>query len=392
MEEEDVHHPPQIGPYKFFGVVGTGAFSVVKLVKNLDKSMFYACKIVPKSRLSSHSLLARFEEEIRVNQQLHHPGIVEFADILIDNENFYVVMEFCPNGELFQFIVDRGSLTEEEARPLLRQILETIEFVHSMGVSHRDLKPENLLIGSDGKIKISDFGLSTFLSKEGLVNTPCGSPCYASPECISGMPYSGVTTDVWSIGVILYAMLTGQLPWTKKNQAQLFKQIRTGDFVIPDFLEDDAADMVRGLMTVDSRKRFTIKEALTHPFLTKTPIQFNLTNFAPRWVSLRTIDKFFNRDVNDFEYSLDKDANASCTTFDIKRIQAIITRNLTLPPILPLEEKKPKTKKSQQRNPVTVSTTKLNDRISRISTPSKRVTKRTVTRTGTRPVIPHITK
>ena len=224
-----VVEPKKIGPYILRGTVGDGAFSVVKLVCHEQTHQYYACKIVPRSRIATESLQARFEAEIRINQQLHHPGIVHLFDMLKDENNYYIIMEFCPNGELFQYIVDRNHLSEEEAKPFVRQILETLDYIHKQGISHRDMKPENLLMDQTGRVKFSDFGLSRFIPSNGLVDTPCGSPCYASPECISGRPYNGKTTDVWSFGVILYAMLTGQLPWTKRNQQQLFAQIKRGE-------------------------------------------------------------------------------------------------------------------------------------------------------------------
>lgn len=290
-----VVEPNQIGPYKFHGTVGDGAFSVVKLVKNINTGDFFACKIVPRSRINTKNLEERFEAEIRISQQMHHSGIVELYDLLKDNFNFYVIMEFCPNGELFQFIVDQGGIPEEEAKPFLREILEALNYVHQKGISHRDLKPENLLLDADGHIKLSDFGLSRYISKDGLVDTPCGSPCYASPECLSGQRYDGITTDVWSIGVIFYAMLTGQLPWTKRNQTQLFKQIRSGDYKVPKGLSEEATDLIKRMMDINYKTRITIPEIFEHPFL--SGIVSSIEKKLPSYhVSLRKVDQFFNTD------------------------------------------------------------------------------------------------
>lgn len=292
-DELQVFAPKKIGKYNFQGTIGEGAFSVVKLVQHSESREYFACKVVPKSRIQTTHLHARFEAEIRINQQLHHPGIVEMYDLLSDDLNYYIIMEFCPNGELFQYIIDKQHLSESEAQPIFRQILETLEYIHSMGISHRDMKPENLLIDKVGHIKISDFGLSRFLDTNGLVDTPCGSPCYASPECISGKSYDGITTDVWSSGVILYAMLTGQLPWTKRNQTQLFQQIKRGEFSIPSFLSPECTDFIQKLMTVDCKKRITIPQAYEHPWLRKTqPILPNMPYPSSR-VSLRMVDVFF---------------------------------------------------------------------------------------------------
>ena len=323
-----VKAPHKIGGYTLRGTVGDGAFSVVKLAYNDELGQYFACKIVPKSRLSSHNLEQRFELEIRINQQMHHSGIVGLIDILKDELNYYVIMEFCPNGELFQYIVDRGKLSEEDAKPKIMQILQTLQYIHSMNVTHRDLKPENILIDQYGQLKISDFGLSRFLDASGLANTPCGSPCYASPECISGHPYDGRTTDVWSCGVILYAMVTGQLPWTKRNQTQLFEQIRKGEYTIPDHVSLQCASFIRGLMTVDKDKRLTIEQALAHPWLAAVPTFIFQKSSQQSCVSLKKVDEFFNKDQpsdGDVETKLVRTNSQDMKTFDksLKQIKKI---------------------------------------------------------------------
>ncbi|OHT10980.1 CAMK family protein kinase [Tritrichomonas foetus] len=300
-EEEEVEMnivcPKSIGQYKIHGTIGYGAFSQVKLCQHMETRQYYACKIVPRSRLNTQHLETRFEIEIRINQQLHHPGIVQMIDLFMDEDNYYVIMEFCPNGDLFQYVVDRGRLNEVEAKPIFRQILETIQYLHQMGVSHRDMKPENILIDRYGRIKISDFGLSRFLGKNNLVDTPCGSPCYASPECISGRSYNGLTTDIWSCGVILFAMVTGQLPWTKRNQNQLFQQIKRGEYTIPGFISREGRNMIKSLMTVNIEQRYTVDEALNDPWLNGIPQQLNSHDIVG-YVSMRQVDQYFNREIS----------------------------------------------------------------------------------------------
>jgi 5'-AMP-activated protein kinase catalytic alpha subunit len=333
MENIKVIEPAQIGPYKLRGTVGDGAFSVVKLVKHVETNQYFACKIVPKARLNTAHLVERFEIEIRIAQQMHHPGVVQLHDLLKDENNYYVIMEFCPNGELFQFIVDRNRLSEFEAKPILRQMLEGLEYIHSKGVSHRDLKPENLLIDSMGRIKISDFGLSRFIDKNGLVKTPCGSPCYASPECISGRAYNGKTTDVWSLGVILYAMLTGQLPWTKRNQAQLFKQIKTGDYTIPEELSADATSIIMGMMTVDPEKRLTISQCLEHPFLANINEQYQVPFSINHHINIRKVDIFFDNEVSMPEFDNIECDDTSSPNFTLTKTSKMITAS-NLPRII----------------------------------------------------------
>jgi serine/threonine protein kinase len=165
-----------------------------------------------------------------------------------------------------------------------------------MGVTHRDLKPENLLLTQFGHVKISDFGLSRFLGSHGLVSTPCGSPCYASPECLTGLPYDGRTNDCWSVGVILYAMVTGELPWTKRNQQQLFEQIRRGEYTIPTELSQPCRNLIRGLLTVSPALRLTAESALRHPFFRGARANGFGYETGPGIVSLSRVDRFFRAD------------------------------------------------------------------------------------------------
>ena len=210
-------------------------------------------------------------------------------------------MEFCQGGELFQYIVDKGKLTEDEAKPILDQILEGIKYIHKMGVVHRDIKPENILIDQNGNVKLSDFGLSKYVSlKSNLVKTPCGSPCYASPECLSGLPYNGYISDMWSVGVLLYACVCGQLPWTKRSQAELFAQVKSGSYEIPSSLSLECQDLIMRLMDTDTNTRITPEEALKHEWfdslLPQTRIQPKVN--VPD-LSLKKIDNFFTK----YEYS-----------------------------------------------------------------------------------------
>jgi serine/threonine protein kinase len=293
----DQYGPSEIGPYLLHEVIGEGAFAVVRLATRAGQSGGLACKIVPRLRLQTSNLDARFELEIRVIQQLHHPGVVQLVDLLSDDRNYYVMLELCEGGELFQHVVSRGHLSEADARPFVRQILEALAFVHARGVCHRDLKPENLLLDLSRRVKISDFGLSRFVRADGLVDTPCGSPCYVSPECISGKPYDGCKSDLWSVGVIAYALLTGQLPWTKRNQQQLFEQIRKADFVLPAYLSDPCRAVIQGFMTVDCSRRLTIESALRHPWLAGDAPAPPRPD-ACAHVSLKRIDLEFGREVS----------------------------------------------------------------------------------------------
>ncbi|OHT03851.1 Calcium/calmodulin-dependent protein kinase type 1 [Tritrichomonas foetus] len=291
-----------IGHYQFKGDLGTGAFSTVKLALDHSKKRLVACKVIEKKAISTPSLKAKFESEIRILQQLSHPNIVQLYDLLKDDDRIYIIMEFCSGGELFEHILEREHLTEAEAKPMIKEILSGLKFVHSFGIAHRDLKPENLLFGDDGEIKISDFGFSRFVDQNGLAQTPCGSPCYAAPEVISGRPYDARKSDIWSTGVVAYAMLTGKLPWTQRNQNALFDQIRKGNFVIPNFLSPLCQDFLATLMEVSDKKRPSAEDALNHPWIANAPCygQDNrqMRRSSHACISLQQVDKFFEDNKN----------------------------------------------------------------------------------------------
>lgn len=289
--------PPKIGPYEFKGEIGTGAFSCVKLVQNMDTNDFFACKVISKEKLSTPKRMERFEDEIRIQQQLRHPNVVRIYDLLKDTQNYYIIMEFCQGGELFQYIVDKGKLTEDETKPILDQVLEAVKYIHKMGVVHRDIKPENILIDQNGKVKLSDFGLSKFVSmKSNLVKTPCGSPCYASPECLSGLPYNGYISDMWSVGVLFYACVCGQLPWTKRSQAELYAQVKAGKYEVPQTLTPECQDLITKLMDTDTNTRITPDDALKHEWFDSLLPQVRLDRevHMPD-LSIRKIDDFFQK-------------------------------------------------------------------------------------------------
>ncbi|OHS94605.1 CAMK family protein kinase [Tritrichomonas foetus] len=287
------------GVYKICGVIGCGSFSVVKLVSHIKTGEKFACKIVPISNVQLGNQTSHFETEIRIVQQLHHPGVVQLYDLIKDDRFYYIIMELCQMGELYQYIIENNRLSELEAKFFLKQIFEALQYVHNLGIVHRDLKPENLFFNEYGKIKIGDFGLSRFVNSQGLADTPCGSICYASPECICGSTYDGRKSDMWSLGVIAYAMLTGELPWTKKNQTQLFEQIKKADFLIPSYISDGPRDLINKMLDPDPERRLSVDMCLQHPWIKSAPSNRPCGNGSSSkglWISIKQVDKFFGRD------------------------------------------------------------------------------------------------
>ncbi|XP_013117053.1 calcium/calmodulin-dependent protein kinase type 1 [Stomoxys calcitrans] len=276
--------------YNLHGLLGTGAFSEVRLAESKDNpGQHFAVKIIDKKALKGKEesleneirVLRRFSAnhhnndtaaESRTGERLTHPNIVQLYETYEDKSKIYLVMELVTGGELFDRIVEKGSYTEKDASDLIRQILEAVDYMHEQGVVHRDLKPENLLFYSpddDSKIMISDFGLSK-MEDSGIMATACGTPGYVAPEVLAQRPY-GKAVDIWSIGVISYILLCGYPPFYDENDANLFAQILKGEFEFDspywDDISDSAKDFIRHLMCVSVEKRFTCKQALAHPWI-----------------------------------------------------------------------------------------------------------------------------
>jgi len=177
-------------------------------------------------------------------------------------------MEYAPHGDFFDFISKNGqSFDDKLIRTFFRQLIDGIEYLHKASVAHLDLKPENLLLDYNKNIKIVDFGLSNTYNENELLKTACGSPCYAAPEMIGGKKYNGLQVDIWSCGVILFAIVCGYLPFEDPNTAVLYKKILSGDYTIPSFVSEEAKDLISKLLKTDVAERYSAEEALDHPWL-----------------------------------------------------------------------------------------------------------------------------
>ena len=175
-------------------------------------------------------------------------------------------MEYASGGELFDYIVANTRLKEEEASKYFQQINAGVEYIHQLNIVHRDLKPENLLLDHNKNIKIVDFGLSNSYSQGELLKTACGSPCYAAPEMIAGKKYLGANVDIWSSGVIMFALICGFLPFEDPDTSKLYKKILSGEFKIPSFVSKDAADLMQKILNTDPEKRYKITDIRKHPW------------------------------------------------------------------------------------------------------------------------------
>ena len=175
-------------------------------------------------------------------------------------------MEYAPRGELFDYIVEKQRLTETEACRFYQQIISGVRYIHSLDIVHRDLKPENLLLDHDNNIKIVDFGLSNSFEEGETLKTACGSPCYAAPEMIAGKKYDGKGVDIWSCGIILFALVCGYLPFEDPDTTELYKKILIGKYKVPNYIGKEAKDLITKVLVSEPEKRFSLEDIQKHPW------------------------------------------------------------------------------------------------------------------------------
>ncbi|KAJ8930208.1 hypothetical protein NQ314_017016 [Rhamnusium bicolor] len=224
------------GLYEVERTIGCGGFAKVKLATHIATGEKVAIKIMDKGALGDD--LPRVKLELKALQTLSHEHICKLYQVIETETIFFIIMEYCSGGELFDHIVEKNRLSESESRMFFRQIVSAVAYLHSLGYAHRDLKPvsylKNVLLDKFQNLKLIDFGLCARPSggMESPLYTSCGSPTYAAPELVLGMQYLGPEVDVWAMGVLLYALLAGSLPFDDHNIDSLYKKILVRGFKI----------------------------------------------------------------------------------------------------------------------------------------------------------------
>jgi MAP/microtubule affinity-regulating kinase len=267
MSEEDKKKPKTIGDYRIGKVLGTGSYGYVRLGVNIITGEQFAIKTLK----DAHNKKG-IQREIAILRLLDHPNIVKLHDVVEDVKTgtFYLVLELAGGGELFDYIVARGRLREKEARKFFRQIISGVEYCHSSLVIHRDLKPENLLLDVDGNIKINDFGFSNIMVPGERFSTFCGSVSYVAPEIIKNIKYVGPEIDIWSMGVILYTLVCGRLPWPETTDGSpAITNIIDGDYdVVPlTGLSEACRDLIKIILVPSPSERATLAQIRMHPWV-----------------------------------------------------------------------------------------------------------------------------
>jgi len=306
--------------------LGSGTYSIVRegipITNNEISASFsnigttaresYAIKIVPKMSLSREDKIG-LKSEVEILHSLKHRNIIQLYAVYRETKFYYLVMEHMKGGELFQRIVEKKRYSEIDAVRICRNLISTIAFIHGNKIAHRDLKPENLLLISrrdDVSVKIADFGFAKRVTSSACLTTRCGSPNYVAPEIISKTPY-GTSVDMWSIGVVLYIILCGYLPFADKNYVQLYRKIKQAQFVFHpsfwDIISQDAKDFINALLVSNPKKRLTAKKALNHTWLrpreeefeAKEDVKINQgTSVSTSLCSINIDDVDFNEEID----------------------------------------------------------------------------------------------
>ena len=261
MTEKDGR--PVVGDYILLSTLGEGSTGKVKLAEHKETGKKVAIKIIKKSDLEdSPGVEVKLHREIALMKVFDSPHLLRLVDVYETAGHILIILEYAEHGELFDYLTSRGSLSVEDAMRIFRQIIYGLEFLHNHAICHRDLKLENILLDQNDMVKIADFGLARCM-KDNIAETSCGSPHYASPEVIKGLPYDGRKSDIWSAGVCLYVLLSGQLPFDDRSIRVLLMKVRKGVYKMPAF-PPDIKNLVKRMMHVDPEKRITLQEIKEH--------------------------------------------------------------------------------------------------------------------------------
>jgi serine/threonine protein kinase len=255
--------PYTVSHYELTSVIGSGAFSTVYRAVDTETSSPWAVKVIPKDSLPDDDARIRLQREITTMAYLVHPNILRLEDFIIDNDNFFLVIEHCSGGDLADFIHNGPPSRERVAASIFSQVISGMQFLHSHGIAHRDLKPQNILLVKNYEVRIADFGLCGFqTARDNGLLTMCGTQVYMAPECLRPGKYDGFARDIWSLGVILFELATTEYPWNINNIPQMFKQIASAQYTIPDWVSTPCRDLIMKMLKVRASDRPTAAEVL----------------------------------------------------------------------------------------------------------------------------------
>lgn len=263
----DSYPPTTLSFYKFGRLIGRGAFGKVNLGLHILTGRFVAIKSFNKTKLESVSAINKIYHEVNLMKNLRHNSIVKILETIETDKYILIVMENVSGGDLLSFVKKRSQLSEKTAKMIFRQLMLALKYIHSRNIIHRDIKLDNILIDLNNNIKLCDFGVGKQIHKGELLNDQCGTPAYIAPEIVRNEGYEGPPVDLWSSGVVLYAMLSGTFPFKATNIKELNRIIQQGHCRTIDKISPEAKSLLSGLLESDPKKRFTIEKVLNHPWL-----------------------------------------------------------------------------------------------------------------------------
>jgi serine/threonine protein kinase len=275
----------KIGCYVALERLGDGAFCAVTLVQKTSTGQLFACKTVSREWFESTALLRRFEREVRLLQHFNHPNVVRLHDVVY-GEEIHLIMEYCQNGDLFEYLNAHGRFKLDHAVKIFKDIVQGLEYIHGRDIAHRDIKPENIMLDKDMRAKIADFGLCHPTKPSKRLSTPCGSPFYVAPEILGMEEYDGKRGDIYSLGVLLYVMVVGYLPWNVASEEKTTRQIRSGEFTIPRFIKSPVRELIESCLSLDPEKRPTVSEILQNPWLREEDVLSMIRPGSPKIVDI----------------------------------------------------------------------------------------------------------
>lgn len=293
-------------------VIGVGSYGKVRAAWHRLTTSKVAIKTYDKAKLKDPAHWKRVYSEIKIMEQVSHPRIARMYEAIETPKRMHLIMECLDGGNLCSYVKSKRRLTEEESRRIFYQILQSVEYLHSLGVTHRDIKLENVLFTDNRDIKLIDFGFSTVCQQGKRLKVFCGTPSYMAPEIVRRTEYEGKPVDMWSLGILLYALLCGCFPFRAKSYPDLYRRIARGAFIIPEELSAPVKDILRQLLCVDASQRLTSQTAMRHTWLQSqigiTPDMSKLRREMPILISDRPADDIDDETLNSIQvYGISKD-------------------------------------------------------------------------------------
>nr|XP_017016790.1 MAP/microtubule affinity-regulating kinase 4-like [Drosophila kikkawai]XP_017016792.1 MAP/microtubule affinity-regulating kinase 4-like [Drosophila kikkawai] len=254
------------GVYKILKTLGKGNFAKVKLALHVPTGREVAIKVIDKTQLNT-SARQKLYREVKIMKLLNHPNIIRLFQVIESERTLYLVMEYASRGELFDHLVKNGRMRERDARVIFRQLVSAIQYCHSKFVVHRDLKAENLLLDQHLNIKIADFGFGNTFDPNAHMETFCGSPPYAAPELFMGRKYAGPEVDAWSLGVVLYTLVSGSLPFDGGTLKELRDRVLRGKYRVPYYISMDCENLMRKFLVLNPAKRTSLSAVMSDKWI-----------------------------------------------------------------------------------------------------------------------------